>query len=62
MQTIELLAPARDYETAVAAIDAGADAVYMAVPVSVPASRPETRSMIFAARRSMPTVSAHGFT
>ena len=29
MQTIELLAPARDYETAVAAIDAGADAVYM---------------------------------
>lgn len=32
MQTIELLAPARDYETAVAAIDAGADAVYMGGP------------------------------
>lgn len=29
---IELLAPARDYETAVAAIDFGADAVYMGAP------------------------------
>lgn len=32
MKTIELLAPARDYEAAVAAVDAGADALYMGGP------------------------------
>lgn len=32
MKTIELLAPARDYEAAVAAIEAGADALYMGGP------------------------------
>jgi len=31
-RTLELLAPARDYETGVAAIDCGADAVYIAGP------------------------------
>ena len=29
MKRLELLAPARDYESAVAAVDAGADAIYI---------------------------------
>lgn len=32
MHTIELLAPARDYDTARAAVDYGADALYMGGP------------------------------
>ena len=40
---IELLAPAKNLECGIAAIDHGADAVYIVRPALVPVHRQETR-------------------
>ena len=46
VRKLELLAPARDMATAIAAIDHGADAVYIGAPPLVPEPLPAILSTI----------------